>query len=98
MCEPHFMHSEDDLSRVLAGRYELLWIVAALALALYLAADYLIVAGLGEHAVNQPGAIFQAFAINVKAEHFQMDEEGRLRRAALSRAINRQEICGTLDM
>ena len=51
---------------------------------------------LGERAVNQPGAVFQAFAINVKAEHFQMDEEGRLRRAALSRAINRQEICGTL--
>lgn len=36
-----------DLSRVLAGRYELLWVVAALALALYLAADHLTVAGLG---------------------------------------------------
>lgn len=44
-----------DLSRVLAGRYELLWIVAALALALYLAADHLTVAGLGEDAATGLG-------------------------------------------
>lgn len=51
---------------------------------------------LGSRAVNQPGAVIQAFAINVKAEHWGMDEEGRARRAALSRAINRKEICDTL--
>ncbi len=36
-----------DLSTVLAGRYELLWIVAALVVLVYLAADRLTVAGLG---------------------------------------------------
>ncbi|WP_167202854.1 ABC transporter substrate-binding protein [Actinomyces respiraculi] len=51
---------------------------------------------LGERAINQPGAVIQGFSINVNAEHFKMDEEGRLRRAAISRAINRKEICDTL--
>ncbi|WP_229116789.1 ABC transporter substrate-binding protein [Actinomyces bovis] len=51
---------------------------------------------LGERAINQPGAVIQCFGIDVNAEHFKMDEEGRLRRAALSRAINRKEICDTL--
>ncbi|ARD41203.1 ABC transporter substrate-binding protein [Actinomyces gaoshouyii] len=51
---------------------------------------------LGSRAVNQPGAVIQGFSINVSAEHFKMDEEGRLRRAAISRAINRKEICDTL--
>lgn len=51
---------------------------------------------LGDRAVNQPGAVIQCFSINVNTEHFKMDEEGRLRRAALSRAINRKEICETL--
>lgn len=51
---------------------------------------------LGERAVNQPGAVFQSFTIDVNDEHFGMNEEGLLRRAALSRAINRQEICETL--
>ena len=36
-----------DLSRVLAGRYELLWLVALIVLLLYLAADRLTVASLG---------------------------------------------------
>lgn len=53
-------------------------------------------AELGERAVNQPGAVIQGFSISVNAEHFKMDEEGRLRRAAISRAINRKEICDTL--
>lgn len=48
-----------DLSRVLAGRYELLWIVAALALALYLAADHLTVAGLGEDAATGLGLSYR---------------------------------------
>lgn len=48
-----------DLSRVLAGRYELLWVVAALALALYLAADHLTVAGLGEDAATGLGLSYR---------------------------------------
>ena len=51
---------------------------------------------LGERAVNEPGALIQNFIINVNAEHWKMDEEGRARRAALSRAINRKQICDTL--
>ena len=51
---------------------------------------------LGDRAINVPGAVVQLFAIDCEAEHFKMDEEGRLRRAALSRAINRKEICDTL--
>lgn len=51
---------------------------------------------LGDRAVNKPGAVIQGFSINVNAEHWKMDEEGRARRAALSRAINRAEICETL--
>ncbi|MDO4243273.1 MAG: ABC transporter substrate-binding protein [Actinomyces sp.] len=51
---------------------------------------------LGDRAINEPGGVIQAFSINVNAEHWKMDEEGRARRAALSRAINRVEICDTL--
>lgn len=51
---------------------------------------------LGDRAINQPGAVIQCFAIDVNTEHFKEDEEGKLRRAALSRAINRKEICDTL--
>ena len=51
---------------------------------------------LGERAVNEPGALIQNFVINVNAEHWKMDDEGRARRAALSRAINRKQICDTL--
>ncbi|SHE26066.1 peptide ABC transporter substrate-binding protein [Actinomyces glycerinitolerans] len=51
---------------------------------------------LGDRAVNQPGAVVQCFSIDVDSEHFKMDEEGRLRRKALSLAINRQEICDTI--
>lgn len=51
---------------------------------------------LGERAVNEPGALIQNFIINVNAEHWKMDDEGRARRAALSRAINRKQICDTL--
>ena len=49
-------------------------------------------ADLGDRAVSQPAAIFQSFTIQVTLEHFGMDEEGKLRRAALSHAINREEI------
>ncbi|MHB1063046.1 MAG: peptide ABC transporter substrate-binding protein [Georgenia sp.] len=47
---------------------------------------------LGDRAVNQPAAIFQSFTIPEYLAHFGDDEEGRLRRAALSHAINRAEI------
>lgn len=50
------------------------------------------VSDLGDRAVNQPAAILQTLDIPVYGEHFKMDEEGRLRRAAISHAINRDEI------
>lgn len=50
---------------------------------------------LGDRAVNQPSAIFQSFTIPQKLEHFS-GEEGRLRRQAISYAINREEITKTI--
>ncbi|MCB1272773.1 MAG: ABC transporter substrate-binding protein [Leucobacter sp.] len=46
---------------------------------------------LGDRAINQPAAIFQSFTIPSRLAHFD-GEEGQLRRAALSMAINRGEI------
>jgi oligopeptide transport system substrate-binding protein len=46
---------------------------------------------LGDRAVDQAAAIFQSFTIPARLAHFS-GEEGQLRRAALSMAINRQEI------
>lgn len=46
---------------------------------------------LGDRAVNQPAAIFQSFTIPERLAHFG-GEEGKLRRAALSMAIDRAEI------
>ena len=48
-------------------------------------------ADLGERAFNQPSAVFQSFTIPEKLEHFS-GEEGKLRRAAISMAINREEV------
>ena len=45
----------------------------------------------GDRAVNQPAAIFQAFNMPYYLEHWSGDE-GKLRRAAISMAIDRQEI------
>ena len=50
---------------------------------------------LGERAVNQPAAVFQSFTIPGRLEHFS-GEEGALRRAAISMAINREEITDTV--
>lgn len=50
---------------------------------------------LGDRAVNQPAAIFQSMTIGEKADHFS-GEEGALRRQAISRAINREEITATI--
>lgn len=47
---------------------------------------------LGDRAVDQAAAIFQSFTIQYGMEHFGNDEEGKLRRAAISQAINREEI------
>jgi oligopeptide transport system substrate-binding protein len=46
---------------------------------------------LGDRAVDQAAAIFQSFTIPSRLEHWS-GEEGALRRAAISQAINRQEI------
>ena len=50
---------------------------------------------LGERAVNQPSAVFQSFTIPQNLEHFSGDE-GKLRRQAISLAINRPEITKTI--
>lgn len=42
--------------------------------------------------VNQPSAVFQSMTIPEWLPGFATDEEGRLRRAAISHAINREEI------
>jgi len=46
---------------------------------------------LGDRAISQPAAIFQSFTIPDRLAHFS-GEEGQLRRAAISRSINREEI------
>ena len=46
---------------------------------------------LGDRAVNQPAAIFQSFTVPARLAHFD-GEEGKLRRAAISMAIDRAEI------
>ena len=51
---------------------------------------------LGERAINKPAAYFQGLAIDVTHEHWKMDEEGRARRAAICRAIDRKLICDKL--
>ncbi|MBO9578032.1 MAG: ABC transporter substrate-binding protein [Microbacteriaceae bacterium] len=47
---------------------------------------------LGDRAIYQGTAVFQSFTIQPSLAHFAYDEEGTLRRAAISHAINRQEI------
>lgn len=51
---------------------------------------------LGDRSVNQGAAVFQSFTIHTELDHFKMDEEGKLRRAAISHAIDRDEIAETL--
>jgi len=46
---------------------------------------------LGDRAVNQPAAIFQSFTLPKDLAHF-TGQEGELRRAAISMAINRDQI------
>ncbi|AJK68500.1 peptide ABC transporter substrate-binding protein [Corynebacterium marinum] len=46
---------------------------------------------LGDRAVNEPSAVFQSFTIPESLDHWG-GEEGKLRRQAISHAINREEI------
>ena len=50
---------------------------------------------LGDRAVNQPSALNQTITIPESLEHFS-GEEGKLRRQAISHAINREEITKTI--
>ncbi|WP_442907749.1 peptide ABC transporter substrate-binding protein [Kineococcus sp. G2] len=50
---------------------------------------------LGERAVNQPAAVFQSFTIPQNLPHFS-GEEGKLRRQAISHAIDRDQVCETV--
>ncbi|WP_432491651.1 peptide ABC transporter substrate-binding protein [Kineococcus gypseus] len=50
---------------------------------------------LGDRAVNQPAAVFQSFTIPQNLPHFS-GEEGRLRRQAISHAIDRAQVCETV--
>ncbi|MEH6781356.1 MAG: ABC transporter substrate-binding protein [Rhodoglobus sp.] len=49
----------------------------------------------GDRAINQPAAIFQAFNIPYYLDHFS-GEEGKLRRAAISMSIDRDEITSVI--
>lgn len=51
---------------------------------------------LGDRAIEQGSAVFQSFTMNYNLPHFGADEEGTLRRAAISHAINRAEICDVI--
>ncbi len=73
---------------LLAGNLDVLDAIPDSALATY-------ESDLGERAVNQPAAIFQSFTIPESLAHFS-GEEGQLRRAAMSMAINREEITQTI--
>ena len=84
-----FYASQDAAySDLLAGNLDVLDAIPDSALATY-------ESDLGERAVNQPAAIFQSFTIPERLPHFS-GEEGQLRRAALSMAINREEITQTI--
>ncbi|MDR0626704.1 MAG: ABC transporter substrate-binding protein [Bifidobacteriaceae bacterium] len=50
---------------------------------------------LGDRAVSDPGSLFQSFTIPDRLAHFG-GEEGKLRRAAISRAIDRESITKTI--
>ena len=43
-------------------------------------------------AINEAGNVFQSFTFPSDMPHFKLDEEGRLRRQAISMAINRKQI------
>lgn len=51
---------------------------------------------LGDRAIDQGGALWQSFTIPGYLPHFAFDEEGQLRRQAISMAIDRKEITDTI--
>lgn len=51
---------------------------------------------LGDRAINQAGALNTTLTISTNLPHFGEDEEGKLRRAALSMATDREEIIDTI--
>jgi len=81
-----FYTSEDAAySDVLAGNLDILEQVPQSAFANYEDEE-------GIQAFSQPGSVFQSFTIPSRLDHFAEDEEGNLRRQAISMAINRDEI------
>lgn len=51
---------------------------------------------LGDRSFNGPAAAVHCIVVDVGIEHWRMDDEGRARRAAISRAVDREQICDTL--
>jgi oligopeptide transport system substrate-binding protein len=51
---------------------------------------------LGDRAVDQPAAIWQGLTIPARLPHFADDEEGDLRRQAISHAIDREEVTSVI--
>src|SRR5690606_10283247 len=51
---------------------------------------------LGDRAVDQPAAIWQGLTIPSRLAHFGNDEEGALRRQAISHAIDREEVTSVI--
>ncbi|NMN00409.1 ABC transporter substrate-binding protein [Bifidobacterium sp. DSM 109958] len=43
-------------------------------------------------AINNPGSVFQSFTFAANMKHFGLDQEGRLRRQAISMAIDRNQV------
>jgi oligopeptide transport system substrate-binding protein len=51
---------------------------------------------LGDRAVDQPAAIWQGLTIPARLAHFGNDEEGNLRRQAISHAIDREQVTSVI--
>ncbi|MEU1970140.1 ABC transporter substrate-binding protein [Microbacterium sp. NPDC019599] len=84
-----FYASQDaEYADLLAGNVDVIDAIPTSALATF-------ESDLGDRAVNQPAAVFQSFTIPERLAHFS-GEEGQLRRAAISMAINRPEITETI--
>jgi oligopeptide transport system substrate-binding protein len=79
-----YASAEAAYADLLGGNLDILDDVPASAIATF-------EADLGDRTVNQPAAVLQTMTIPERLEHFD-GEEGALRRAAISMAINRDEI------
>ncbi|WP_245725805.1 peptide ABC transporter substrate-binding protein [Propionibacterium cyclohexanicum] len=76
-------------SDVQAGNLDVLDQVPASALSTYTTDDTV-------QAISKPGSVFQSFTIPQSLDHFGNNEEGRLRRQAISEAIDRPTITKTI--